>query len=400
VRIDARQIGTLFETPARLVSAESRDELVQAVSYALRSLFPDLDGFAVYLADVQGRFSLLSRTCTGSGTLRPSSPGFLGPAGLPDAWPDASPGMAKHGVRRGSFMSAPMLNGPAALGLITVEGRPGRAFTSIDLRLLEGVAGVLGLALQRLQARRAEQIRTSADLDRRSAAHVQRRLMSRSLPADAGVSVDVQYLPALEVGGDFYEFSYLGDGHVGAAIGDVSGKGVSAALIMSRVSSDVRRAIRTGVGPSAVLREVAATLTDIEAETFVTASCISLDARRRCLTVANAGHLPLLVRRAGGEVFDFGPASGTPLGVMTCDYTEDRIQLEQDDIVLLMTDGLVDALDAWGGTAGTTVLRSIVEAAPHDPKAINARIVEAANAGSSSLPPDDVTLVAFQLAHA
>jgi serine phosphatase RsbU (regulator of sigma subunit) len=211
------------------------------------------------------------------------------------------------------------------------------------------------------------------------------------------VRVDARYLPALEVGGDFYEVSYLGNGRTAAVVGDVSGRGVSAALIMSRVSSDIRRAVRSGLDPSQVLENVNATLSDIESERFVTASCIALDSRHQTLTVANAGHVPLVVLRAGGEVFEFGSSSGTPLGVATCEYLDERVALRPRDIVLLMTDGLVDALEHQTDSTMTTLLHRIVESAPHDPEAINERILEAASDTWSSQLRDDVTLVALQL---
>jgi serine phosphatase RsbU (regulator of sigma subunit) len=221
--------------------------------------------------------------------------------------------------------------------------------------------------------------------------------MNGSLPADAGVKVDVRYHPALDVGGDFYDLTRLEDGRIGGAIGDVSGKGVSAALIMSRVSSDMGRAIRSGAGPSKVLDSVNATLTDVESETFVTASCITLDAQRHSLTVANAGHIPLMVRRANGEVFDFGPPSGTPLGMVPCQYVDEHVALQPLDIVLLMTDGLVEAFDRPSDRMGTMFLHRLVNSAPHDPKIINARILAAANEMQSAQPLDDVTLVALQV---
>ena len=290
-----------------------------------------------------------------------------------------------------------MLDGRAPLGMIVVETGPGRPFATLDLEILESLAELFSLALQRLRHRQSDHRRASIDLDRRSAGSVQRSLMNGSLPADAGVKVDARYLPALDVGGDFYELTHLGDGRIGGAIGDVSGKGVSAALIMSRVSSDVGRAIRSGSGPAKVLESVNTALADVESETFVTASCISLDSRSRSLTVANAGHIPLMVRRATGEVLDFGRASGTPLGMMPCQYVDEQVALQPRDIVLLMTDGLVEAFDRPSDRMGTHRLHQIVNSAPHDPAGINASILAAANGMKGAQPLDDVTLVALQI---
>ena len=103
-----------------------------------------------------------------------------------------------------------------------------------------------------------------------------------------------------------------------------------------------------------------------------------------------------MIRRANGEVFDFGGASGTPLGMMPCQYVDERLELQPLDIVLLMTDGLVEALDRPSDRMGTKRLHQIVNTAPHDPKVINARILAAAEESNSAQPPDDLTLVALQ----
>jgi serine phosphatase RsbU (regulator of sigma subunit) len=145
-----------------------------------------------------------------------------------------------------------------------------------------------------------------------------------------------------------------------------------------------------------VLQDVNDSLADIEADTFVTAACICLDQAARTLTISNAGHIPVVVRRASGEVFDFGTASGTPLGVMPCEYTEERLDIRPKDIVLLMTDGLVDALDCPSDRSGSRRLHRLVATAPHDPAAINAIVLKAATQASSAQSRDDVTLVALQ----
>jgi serine phosphatase RsbU (regulator of sigma subunit) len=396
-----QDIGSFYRAPARVVAAQTEEELLELLSITLRGLYRKPLRYELY-AGGEGNKLLpvpgLGNGASGTKLLASLKSRLLmrkgrGPVAESHLFP------ALHGLKRGSLMSAPLLDGRALIGLIVVEAPPETFdFTSYDLDVLEGVAALFSMALQRVRSERTEGVRASVDLDRRSASKVQRRLMSETLPAGIGVTVDAKYLPALDVGGDFYELAYLGDGKIGGAIGDVSGKGVSAALIMSRVSSDVRRALRSGVSPSTVLMNVNATLADVESETFVTASCIRLDARRRKLTVANAGHLPLVVRRAGGEVFSCGPASGTPLGLMPCDYTDDEVDLESKDIVLLMTDGLVEALDRPSDRMGGELLRRLLQSAPPDPKVINALILEAANEMKGSKPLDDVTLVALQLA--
>jgi hypothetical protein len=392
--------GRLDLSPARVLATESGKALLASLSNTLRGLYGELRWYEVYLADESDTLVPVARLGDG--------PASLG--ALPAQWPSSlSSGRsrraavalmlpARPGKSRDSLMGALLLDGRAVLGLIVIEASPVAGFAGSDLEVLEGVAELFSLSLCHLRSRERAHVQACVDLDRKSAIGVQRQLMSTSLPANSGVIVDARYQPALDVGGDFYELVHLADGSIGGAIGDVSGKGVSAALIMARVSSDLRRALRSGTSPSTVLEAVNADLSGLDSETFVTASCIRLDVRRRKLTVANAGHLPLLVRRVGGEVVTFGSPSGTPLGIMECGYSDEEIDLEPLDIVLLMTDGLLDAPDWPSDPAGLELLLGAVRSAPHDLQAVNARILEAANLTKGTRPLDDMTLVALQLA--
>src|SRR5262249_2697398 len=247
------------------------------------------------------------------------------------------------------------------------------------------------------RAKETEYVQARIELDLKTARRVQRRFMSESLPSSIGITAHAEYLPCFDVGGDFYDLAYLGDGQVGAVIGDVSGKGASPALVLSHLSSHFRRVLRAGKAPAETLREVNADITDDESEIFVTASCVRIDAAKRRLTIANAGHIPLIVRRATGEVFTFGSPSGTPLGMLACDYTEEEINLEPMDIVLLMTDGLVEALDRPSDRIGMQLLLGVVKYAQHAPKLISERILAAVAKMKGTKLIDDVTLVALQL---
>jgi serine phosphatase RsbU (regulator of sigma subunit) len=146
-----------------------------------------------------------------------------------------------------------------------------------------------------------------------------------------------------------------------------------------------------------VLSQVHARLAPTAGDMFVTAACLKIDVNRRRLTVANAGHLPMIVRRANDEVFTFGGASGVPLGMMSCEYAEDDLVIERGDIFLLMTDGLLEALDPPTGHRGMELLVDEVYAAGHDTATINDRIRAAVERARESHTLDDVTWVGLQL---
>jgi phosphoserine phosphatase RsbU/P len=375
------------------MAARSRDELFGLLSSTLQTMFANLCRCELFLTEQSG----LSQTWRSDDENGFTVATVSDLARLRSVSADMQFVPSLHGVKRGLWMSAPLLDGRVPLGLLVVEAVPGRPFESVDLEVLEGVANLFALAFQRLHATVPGHRWAAIELDRRSAGQVQRNFMNGALPASANVTVDARYLPALDVGGDFYDLAYLGDGQVGGAIGDVAGKGVAAALIMSRVSSDLRRALRSGAEPSRVLETVNASLADPDAEAFVTATCIRIDTRAMTLTVANAGHLPLLVRREDGEVLDFGQASGAPLGMVACNYADETLELRPRDIVVLMTDGLVESLDIPDDPMASQFLRRVVYVAPHDPEAINTRILAAMHSAKGDRPPDDMTLVALQI---
>jgi serine phosphatase RsbU (regulator of sigma subunit) len=286
------------------------------------------------------------------------------------------------------------------LGLIVVEGAPSRpAFDRAELVALEGVAALVSVALQRLDpaATMAATATARRDLDRVAASRMQRGFMSSRLPPGIGITARAEYLPAFDVGGDFYAVKYLGDRTVTATIGDVSGNGVAAALLMSRVTADLERFVASGASPCDVLSQIHARLAPAAGDMFVTAACVKFDIAARRLTVANAGHLPMIVRRANDEVFTFGGASGVPLGMMSCDYAEDELGIERGDIFLMLTDGLLEALDPPTGHRGMELLVDEVCAAGHDVAKINERIRTAVERARESHPLDDVTWVGLQL---
>jgi sigma-B regulation protein RsbU (phosphoserine phosphatase) len=394
--------GILSRTPARILSARTFADLREALPAILLHLFGGHVRFELFFHDGRGELVPVldgrDGSSTGGKALLASLSSRLRATRQDPVQPRAFPALKCAGD--GSLMTAPLLDaGEKLAGLLVVERAPGEPdFTRMELVALEGVAALLALALQRLDVKQADVVRTRADLDRVAARRVQRGLMSSRLPPNAGVTAYSAYLPALDVGGDFYSLKYLGNGKVSVAIGDVSGNGVSAALVMSRVSSDIERALRTGGSPSTVLRDVNDGLSDLESERFVTASCIRLDTRSRKVTVANAGHLPLVVRRANGHAFTCGSASGMPLGMLPCEYEEEEIALEPRDFLLLVTDGLVEALDHPTGRNGMTVLLRLVQGAPHDPKVLHARIRAAVDRARAHAVLDDVTWVGLQLA--
>jgi serine phosphatase RsbU (regulator of sigma subunit) len=172
--------------------------------------------------------------------------------------------------------------------------------------------------------------------------------------------------------------------------------------MMSRVSSEIRRLVDS---PEAQPSTILATLNESFAalgvdDSFITAACVKLDKATRRLTVANAGHVLPLIRRASGAVLPMGRASGPPVGMLPAQaYTDDVFPLGVGDIVLLMTDGVLDALhrDGDDDQLGLWTVIDLVARAPADIDEINRRIVAAVDERTGGARPDDMTLLALEM---
>jgi serine phosphatase RsbU (regulator of sigma subunit)/predicted ester cyclase len=222
--------------------------------------------------------------------------------------------------------------------------------------------GTIGATLrkQRLEQEIRERERVEQEL--RVARSIQQASLPEQVPQLEGWQITPFYRPAREVGGDFYDFLELEDGRLGLVVGDATGKGVPAALVMASARS-MLRAIAQALGstsPGDVLGRVNdALFIDIPANMFVTCFYAILDPKRASLSYANAGHdLPYLWR--GGEAVELR-ARGMPLGLMPgMSYEEKEIELDSGEGVLFYTDGLVEAHDPEGEMFGFPRLRALI----------------------------------------
>jgi serine phosphatase RsbU (regulator of sigma subunit)/ketosteroid isomerase-like protein len=216
---------------------------------------------------------------------------------------------------------------------------------------------------QQLEQERIERERVEQELQ------VARRIQQASLPKEVpqleGWKISPFYQPAREVGGDFYDFHLLSEGRLGVVVGDATGKGVPAALVMSTTCGMLQLAAEAlgSSSPGEVLSRVNETLlARIPANMFVTCFYAILDPERGNLTYANAGHdLPYVRRRGGGDGAEELRARGMPLGLMPgMSYEEKEIVLDGGEGVFFYSDGLVEAHDPKGEMFGFPRLRALV----------------------------------------
>jgi sigma-B regulation protein RsbU (phosphoserine phosphatase) len=304
-------------------------------------------------------------------------------------------------VRRGTILSAPLVEGTSLLGLLLVEGAPGIDLDPLELAPLAGIAAQCSMAVQHLRATGRLQLRKTLERDFEVAQKIQQSFLPQIPERIGRFRVAAQYRPAYHVGGDFYDVLPAADDQLLATIGDVSGKGISGALLMARVTSELRRISSHELDPSVVLRELDEALSSqIADDTFVTAACARLDAERGIVTVANAGHVLPLLRRASGEVVTFGNPSGPPLAMVTGQrWTNEDIAMAPGDILILMTDGVLDALHTDEDPLGLAALEALVRKMPPDIFDINRRILAEVASRSLEHSPaiDDITLLAVEL---
>jgi serine phosphatase RsbU (regulator of sigma subunit)/predicted ester cyclase len=219
-------------------------------------------------------------------------------------------------------------------------------------------ANTAGFWQQRLQRERIERARIEQELQ--VARSIQQASLPKEVPTLEGWQISPFYQPAREVGGDFYDFLELKDGQLGLIVGDATGKGVPAALVMASTRSMLRAVAQGSESPGDVLRRVNDSLvTDIPPNMFVTCFYGVLDPKSGSLSYANAGHdLPYLHRNGDAEELR---ATGMPLGLMPgMGYEEKQTILEAGEAALLYSDGLVEAHDPQGDMFGFPRLRALI----------------------------------------
>lgn len=306
------------------------------------------------------------------------------------------------GVR---LLAATLVYAHKPIGLLAMTRRDGGApFCRNDAEVFASVAEqsafALGSAIIHLEA--AEKRRFERELTQ--ASEIQRVLLPRSAPALSDYGIAAEYKAARLVSGDYYDYVRVDGDRYGIAIGDVSGKGIAASLIMAMCRSNLRSRAPENLSPAAVLHAVNGSIfPDIREDMFVSLLYLILERGSNEVTLARAGHEPpLLRRRSTGEVETVetsGLAAGIDEGpVFKRTVKDHRIQMEPGDILLLYTDGIVECESPDGDEFGAERLRDLLST--HSglaPEQLVARIVEEVERFSDgAAQSDDITLIAIQ----
>ena len=317
-----------------------------------------------------------------------------------DRIPVDSPGV--RALREaGITLVVPLVTSGELVGLLSLGPRRSeREYSTDDRRLLQDLATHAAPAVRVAQLVREQEAEALARQRIEQELHVARLIQQQFLPKELpdlpGWHVAAHYQPAREVGGDFYDFLELPDGQLGIVIGDVTDKGVPAALVMATTHSILRAEAARLVSPGDVLRRANALLIEeMPPHMFVTCLFAVLDPASGRLRYANAGHdLPYL--RTSEGVVELR-ATGMPLGLLPdMDYEEKDVVLEPGQEVLLHSDGVVEAHDPDREMFGFPRLKQLVAEPVTGGELIDlvlARLIEFTGPGWEQ--EDDITLVAL-----
>ena len=302
----------------------------------------------------------------------------------------------------GVKLAVPLVSQGELIGVLNLGPRLSEQdYSSDDRKLLDNLAAQAAPALrvgQLVREQEAEAVtRQRFEQELEVARLIQQNFLPKELPDLPGWQIAAYYRPAREVGGDFYDVIPLPDGRVAFVVGDVTDKGVPAALVMSATRSVLRASAQRLIEPGAVLERVNEHLCpDMPEKMFVTCLYGVLDPATGRLRFANAGHDLPYVKTVDGVVEL--RARGMPLGLMPgMSYEEKEAVLEPGESVLLHSDGVVEAHDPERDMFGFPRLKETVAAAPGGQELIDRVLADLeAFTGSGAEQEDDITMVTLQ----
>ena len=302
-----------------------------------------------------------------------------------------------------SELVVPLLIQDRLIGVLDLESTKLHAFTAEHERLLNILGSYIAVALENarlFEELKDNQVRMQSDLE--TAREIQRQLLPSGAREVPGLDLATAYVPARELGGDFYDLLPYGVGRLAIAVGDVSGKGTAAALYGSLAIGILRELVQDRKAtPAEMLTLLNGRLLAARLDArFIAMQFVIYDAALRELSIANAGGtLPLLIH--DGQVSEIN-VGGMPLGLLPeADFDEIRLSLAPGDIVVFASDGVHEAMNKEQEEFGIDRLKAILARVnPADPGyTVAQRVVKATDehTGKGRAPHDDRTLVVLRV---
>ncbi|MEZ6060462.1 MAG: SpoIIE family protein phosphatase [Planctomycetaceae bacterium] len=302
-----------------------------------------------------------------------------------------------------SMMCVPLMDlDDHPFGIINLDTQnPLKRFTDDDLQLLLAVAAQAAHSYQNARLLHTYLEKQKQDKEMGIARGVQRALLPEKLPEVSGYKFYASYDAAQAVGGDYFDCFLIGKkkDKVVVSFGDVAGKGVPGALIMSRIASVVQTTMSFTDDVTLAIRQINNHMCHSMVEgRFVTYILGVIDLKSNRMTLANAGHMSPVIRRPGGEVEEFDDATiGIPVGIMS-DYPYEVVtrDIHPGEIFVLVTDGVDEAMNPNGDLYSKQRVRDFVSNSPADPEQLGRDLLADVRQHADGRPQnDDITIMTF-----
>lgn len=412
IRLIERKLDALTQILHATASSDTADTLLEKLVDALLDLFPQAEDVGVLVEDertgelkvqVQKHRPGPSQT---SGGEKPYGGDLRVPGTIIQHVVSDRRGvlLGDHADENdegvGTRMGAPLIYHGAHYGVVYVESKSA-GFRQEDVDLLQAIATQAGLAIHATRVAAQLARREKLERDLRVARQIQRSLLPANVPQVVGLEFAVHYEPAYQIGGDFYDFIWHDPSHLGLAVGDVAGKAISAALYMARLTSELRSRAAIARTPARLLRRVNQEIANLGDDgMFATLVYCIYDLENRSLVFTNAGHCVPLLRR-GDRVFPLQAerAHTPPLGVTPeLEAGEARVQLHSGDMLLMVSDGILEARDGRGNEYGLSRLSRRIRTARGGPEdVIKAILADIDSHAAEQAQGDDMTIVAMAI---
>jgi sigma-B regulation protein RsbU (phosphoserine phosphatase) len=371
LRREALEKNTLYEVGISLSKSLDLDEVLRIILECLQRVVP-FNAAGVFLIDPEERRLRALYTIgypedhdeevrlkIGQGLI-----GHVATTGAAVIVPDVSadPHYIEAHVGTRSEVAAPIKVDDRMVGVLNLESNQLNAYSNRDLKLLTAFASQAAISIERtrLHARTLDAKKFEEQLN--IARAIQQSFLPQKDPKIAGYEITGRNVSSGEVGGDYYDFISIVGSHTGIAIGDVSGKGMAAALIMASFRASLIAEIRNNYSIRTICAKVNSLLWEsLDPGNYVTAVYGVLDARNHIFTFSNCGHNPPIMLRADGSV-ELLREGGQILGV-TRDavYEERAIVINPGDIIVLYTDGVTEVFDSKGREFGVDRLVEVIK---------------------------------------
>jgi len=410
----AKTLGLLYDVSRELTSILDREELLRRIAQRVKRIV-NYDVFSVMLWNesaqlLESVFGVRYEDSVPTLMSLPLGCGLTGaaasarrPLRVDDVLADGRYIRCETGLDTRSELVVPLLLQDRLIGVLDLESTEPRAFSAENERMLATLGSYIAVALENArlyEEARENQFRLQDDLN--TAREIQRQLLPRGAKGIPGLDLAAAYVPARELGGDFYDFLPYGEGKLALALGDVSGKGTAAALYGSLAIGTLRElVVNSTCNPASMLQMLNQRMYGARLEArFIAMLFAVYDAAAHRLTLANAGGpYPLLVRSGRAQEVR---VEGVPLGLFPDSaYEESAIALETGDVVLFASDGILESENAREEEFGSARLHALLaDAAPRiSSNELLEKIIAATDdhSGPGSNPHDDRTLLVLRV---